>query len=664
MAVDLGKGYVQIVPSAKGISGSIERELAPQGTVAGKTVGTRITQAIGSKLSSMGGGLMKAGAIATAVSVPIIAGIKKSLDAYKIQSGAENKLTEIYEKRMGVTKDAAQATIKYAAALQKEGVVGDEVALSGAQQLATFAKYPDTVNSLLPAMSNLLVQQKGLNGTAEDATGIANLMGKVLNGQTGALKRVGISFTEAEEQVMKYGTEEEKAAMLAKVITNNVGDMNQKMAETPEGKIQQMKNAMGDLVEQLGGVLAPVLAQIAQYLSANLIPRVEQFIGFLKANPLIAKIVVGLAAILAIGGPLLIILGSIMSAVGSIMAVVSAPLLGIVAAVIAIGAALAIAYTKVKPFRDAVNELVAQVLPIFKSLIAPMGNLLKTLATEFQSVAISVGKDLAPVIKALTPFFKLYVTYMVGVAKTVISILIPAIKIVAAVIKSVVTIVAATITTAIAIVRKLLGTAVSVVNGIKGAWNALKNATTTIFNAIKKAITSPITTAQNVLKKIVASIINLLKFSGAKSVVSSAFNAIKDAALAPFKSLKSKIDSIIRSIKGLFPINVGRILSLKLPHITLRDGQAPYGIGGVGSLPHFSVSWYAKGGIVDGATLIGAGESGAEAIVPLDTFWNRLENTQGGDTYNITVNVDAKDLDGVMSVKDFITMLQQAKAFA
>ncbi len=44
---------------------------------------------------------------------------------------------------------------------------------------------------------------------------------------------------------------------------------------------------------------------------------------------------------------------------------------------------------------------------------------------------------------------------------------------------------------------------------------------------------------------------------------------------------------------------------------------------GITAIPHLSVQWYARGGIVDGPTLIGAGENGKEAIVPLErnTFW-------------------------------------------
>ena len=47
---------------------------------------------------------------------------------------------------------------------------------------------------------------------------------------------------------------------------------------------------------------------------------------------------------------------------------------------------------------------------------------------------------------------------------------------------------------------------------------------------------------------------------------------------------------------------------------------------GITAIPHLSVQWYARGGIVDGATLIGAGEQGREAIIPLErhTEWIRM----------------------------------------
>ena len=46
MATELGKAYVQIVPSAKGISGSITKELKGESESAGKSAGSTIASTI------------------------------------------------------------------------------------------------------------------------------------------------------------------------------------------------------------------------------------------------------------------------------------------------------------------------------------------------------------------------------------------------------------------------------------------------------------------------------------------------------------------------------------------------------------------------------------------------------------------------------------------
>jgi phage-related minor tail protein len=172
------------------------------------SVGKQQALAVGNAFKSAGGKISSAGkSITTSVSVYGMAGIytgAKLIEMSEKQTQAENKLAEIYKSRMGVGKKAVKSTLQLASAQQKAGVVGDEVQLAAAQQLATYAKYPGTVNTMLPALNDLLVQQKGLNGTQEDATNLANLFGKAMMGQTGALKRAGISFTEAQEEVLKY----------------------------------------------------------------------------------------------------------------------------------------------------------------------------------------------------------------------------------------------------------------------------------------------------------------------------------------------------------------------------------------------------------------------------------------------------------------------------
>ena len=60
-------------------------------------------------------------------------------------------------------------------------------------------------------------------------------------GQAAALRRVGITFDEEQEKVLKYGNEEQRAATLAQVITDNVGNMNYALAQTDFGKQQHQE---------------------------------------------------------------------------------------------------------------------------------------------------------------------------------------------------------------------------------------------------------------------------------------------------------------------------------------------------------------------------------------------------------------------------------------
>ena len=174
--------------------------------------------------------------------------------SYQQQEIVETQLTTVMRQRMNATDAEIDSIKQLASEQQKLGVVGDEVQLAGAQQVATFLKEKSSIDTLLPAMNNLLAQQHGVNSSTSDAVSVANLMGKAMQGQVSALTRVGITFSEAEAQVLKYGTESERAAVLAQVITNNVGDMNAQLAATDSGKQAQLANKIGDIKEQLGAL--------------------------------------------------------------------------------------------------------------------------------------------------------------------------------------------------------------------------------------------------------------------------------------------------------------------------------------------------------------------------------------------------------------------------
>ena len=143
--------------------------------------------------------------------------------AYAIQESAEVKLQTIMQQRMGATDSMVDSIKKLCSAQQQIGVIGDEVQLSGAQQMASFLNEKESLDKLIPAMNDLLAQQNGLNATNQDAVSIGNMKGKAMQGQVDVLQRVGITFDESQKQVLQFGTESERAAMLAEVITATAG---------------------------------------------------------------------------------------------------------------------------------------------------------------------------------------------------------------------------------------------------------------------------------------------------------------------------------------------------------------------------------------------------------------------------------------------------------
>ena len=229
------------------------------------------------------------GAIGIAVSLgAVIAAAKDAKAAYDKQAEAEAKLAQVMHNTMDATSDEVKEIKELCAAQQELGVIGDEVQLAGAQELATYLEKTSTLKKLIPVMNDMVAQQYGYNASAESATNIATMLGKVMDGQVGALSRYGYKFDEAQAQILKFGTEEERAATLAEVVGSSVGGMNQALAMTPTGRLQQLSNTLGDIKEQFGQAVStvataflPLLNRLANMLAsiAAIATRVAQAIA-------------------------------------------------------------------------------------------------------------------------------------------------------------------------------------------------------------------------------------------------------------------------------------------------------------------------------------------------------------------------------------------------
>lgn len=196
---------------------------------------------------------------------------KDFTSAYDTQMEAERQLEQVMKNTMGARAEDIQSIKDFCSAQQEIGIIGDEVQLAGAQEMATYLEFKGSLKTLIPVMNDMVAQQYGYNHTAENAVGIATMLGKVMQGQTSALSRLGYTFDESQEKILKYGTESERAAVLAEVVGESVGGMNRKLAETDTGRMKQLDNYIGDVKEQIGGILKkadPFIAMAANTATA------------------------------------------------------------------------------------------------------------------------------------------------------------------------------------------------------------------------------------------------------------------------------------------------------------------------------------------------------------------------------------------------------------
>ena len=120
---------------------------------------------------------------------------------------------------------------------------------------------------------------------------------------------------------------------------------------------------------------------------------------------------------------------------------------------------------------------------------------------------------------------------------------------------------------------------------------------------------------------------------GIKSNAIQKFEDIKNKIQEKIESARDKVHEAIEKIKGFFDFD-WKLPDLKLPHFSV-SGEFSLNPP---SIPHFDVDWYKTGGVFDAPSVIGVGEAGPEAVLPLETLWKKLDEIadriiQSGDRH-------------------------------
>jgi len=229
-----------------------------------------------------------------------------SIDAWNKQEAAVANV----EAGLRSTNNAIGLTSKQlqemASSAQAVGIFGDEDILqSVTAQLLTFGKIgKQNFDRVQMAVTDVTAKLKGVEATSSDLQSTSIMLGKALEDPSrgmGALRRVGISFSNEEERKIKLLQQSGKLLdaqnLMLGAIERQYGGTNEALRQTNAGMERAAKNTMGDTMEEIGKQLVPLRQTFFEF-AVWLLPKINTLLpvltGFLREmSPVIAAVAAG-----------------------------------------------------------------------------------------------------------------------------------------------------------------------------------------------------------------------------------------------------------------------------------------------------------------------------------------------------------------------------------
>jgi spore maturation protein SpmB len=176
----------------------------------------------------------------------------------------------------GLTSEELQAM---AGELQSITTFSDETIMAGQSMLLTFRNIGEDT---FPRATEAMLDMATMFGSVDTA---AVQLGKALNDPiagVGALSRIGIQFTEEQKTMianfMEMGDVASAQNIILKEVEMQIGGLAEAMGETFAGKMEILKNRLGEIQEVIGRALIPIL-EVAVDKFMEWLPIIEEFGG-------------------------------------------------------------------------------------------------------------------------------------------------------------------------------------------------------------------------------------------------------------------------------------------------------------------------------------------------------------------------------------------------
>lgn len=244
--------------------------------------------------------------MSTYITAPVVAAGALAVRSANTQIQAESRLLTALKGR----KDVQERLIAQAAELQQRSTYGDEEIIAQQAYLAALGLTEAQIGSTISAATQLSA------ALGIDLNSAVRNLAKTYSGLAGELG-------ESIPALRELTAEEMKAGGAIAYVNDNYKGFAETAAQTGMGPLQQLKNTLGDLAEQFGAVLVPVIQKLATKLK-------EIAERFQQLSPRAREVITTIAAVVAALGPLIAVGGKLLMGLKTFVALLPAVKAGLV----------------------------------------------------------------------------------------------------------------------------------------------------------------------------------------------------------------------------------------------------------------------------------------------------------------------------------------------
>lgn len=549
MAIELGKAYVQIVPSAKGISGGITNQVVPAADAAGRTGGLTL----GKKLAAVASAAIAAAGIGKAIAASIEEGgkLQQSIGGvetlFKSSAGMVKRYAQEAYRTTGVSANSYMENVTSFAASLVSSCGGNT---KKAAKLANTAMTDmgDNANKMGTDMELVQETYQSL------ARGNYEMLDNLKLGYGGTKSEMERLMKDAEKLTGEHYTvgdfgDTVKAIHAVQEHLKITGTTAKEASTTLQGSFNSMKASFQDVLGNLSDGeldITPSLNALAtttsNFLFNNFLPMVGRIFKNLPgaigtfiqaAAPNVQKGIQGLFSNLGIK----IDFSSITSSFSKITSAIQ-PVVNTIKN--------SFSHLKFSGLQSLANAILPAVSAGFSSFASVAGPAISGVVKSFASLWNAAQPLVSVIAGALKPAFQVLGAFLGGVFKGVLSTIkfaFDALKVVILVITPIVKVIVSVFkafSPVITMLASFIGQLIGQFGGLGGAAKTMKNVVSTAWNGIKDGV--------KLAGEGVKGVVNGLKI--AWNSLKSAGNALRSAVSGAWHGLGSVVSSVSGGVRG------------------------------------------------------------------------------------------------------------------